>query len=512
MGDISIIVRIIVILIIFTILGLLAFYFIHKHGPNIQSSSVPSQVKTNISKGGVFFVGPDYGKGEPLIYRSITNVYYDAGICTDCPTACETATKIQNIIRADCTVDGLCKPVIVSSARDITNSYLASAKGNKMTQMDCSVIIDTSNDPTASYANQQAISLIEQAATKPWVSLWDFIRENRDQIITMGAQVGIQIILSKIIGEYAIVVMCLPGLLGSDANARYASGVMIGVFGGKEFLFQSLPAILKRMSGPIREVLVKAGDTVVDVAVQASTEFAAKAAAEAAARATASILEAMTGLLNPAFVIFDLLMITGIILDMVDPCGYNNTLSQDDINASQQAFDSVIFTSMLKAVGHAPVEWYAESIQEYNLICPSSTTDTKIIGKISRTDKEYLTRNENIFGGTGNECEDAEIPLRLAYTKQYQDSLTVNSLGQCVRNLTSAELDAKLSAIMGVPVTMPTGKDITNSGVFDSFQHVIDYVSLQVADNNVIVANFLSTYWYVVIILLIIILLIAFFL
>jgi hypothetical protein len=349
-----------------------------------------------------------------------------------------------------------------------------------------------------------------------WMSVWDFISAHKDQIIQLAAQVGMLEVLSKVIGEYSIVVMLLPGLFSSDSDTRYATGVQIGVFGGKALL-SSLKVGLEWMARPATQAAIAgSSDTIVEGASLATAEVAERTATEAAAASLAEVLGVALDFLNPVFDIVGFLMIVGMVLDMMDPCGLNNTLSKDDITSIQRSFDSALFTAMMKNVGTYPVEWYAENIQEYNLVCPTSSSTSTSVGRLSKATKNYLTRPENIFGGTApndtNDCATTELALRLQYTKQYQNSLTTNSLGQCVRPMSNSELEAKCSDILGVPVTLPTGSDVAKTGLFGQFQKAIDYASLILADDNVIVANFLSTYWYVVAIALIVILLISFFL
>ena len=511
--EVSTKIRIIIILIFFTIIGLIILYFVHKNKKNTNAiPSIPQQISSNISKGGVFLTGPSSIQGQPLIYRDLNNKYYNAGYCIDCPSACSVAVPILDVIKTDCSSKTNCLPVLVSSAQNLTNSYIEQAGSNIMTQKDCSVVIDTSGDPSSTYANQQAMSLVAQSANGIWSNLWDYLSAHKDMILNMAEQMGEQLAISKllpkIISEYAIVIVMLPGLLSSDANTRYVSGVNIGIYSGKDLIFSSLPKALNAFAESSEDAISEVSNTAMDAAISSATEIAAQATEEVAAKMVASVLESMAEeVIDPAFSIITILQLVGIVLDSIDPCGYGNTLDQDDINSTKTAFDSALFTSLLNNVGHVPVEWYAENIKEYGLTCQD-----KSIMKISRLSKDYLTRPENIFGAPADDCVNVETQLRLNYTKQYQDSLTYNSLGQCVLKLTNDEFNKKLSNIFGQQINLPSGKDLKSTGMFNEFRKTLYYVSNELANNNVVVANFINTYWYVVAILLVVILLISFFL
>jgi len=424
-----------------------------------EKSSSSSQ-QEEIQKNGVFVLAPD----QTLIYKTTDNKIYNAGPCSNCVSACAGALELQDVYRADY-INGGYVPVLVSSAQDLAKSYLDSAVG-ELTQEQCLSVISTTNDPAADMINEKTEELISQSTTSSFISIFGFIKENKEEILNLAEQFGVQTVLSKVIGEYALVVMCLPALLSGDGNLQYAAGVQLGVFGGHSFIYETLPRVLESVT---ENATVEAGAAEFDVAIEISTEITTKMVTEATAEALSSIIEFTALAMDPLFDLVAFMALVGIVFDLIDPCGLKNTLTPEMLAEISAGFDNAWFNNLMNNVGMIPVEWHAEYVKQFNIVC---SQDDQV-------------------------CNDNFNKASVGLSKTYQDSLTVNSLGQSIKKLSSAEFDAQCSEILGIPVKLDTGKGLSIS----SFKKTMDYVTLELANGNEIVADFLEEYWYIALLL-----------
>lgn len=509
--SVSIVSRAIIIGIIILIIVLLGWAFIKRNqNSTLEPSPItPASIQSNIQKGGIFMIGPSIISSQTLIYRDINNNYYNAGTCSDCPNACAIATPIQDIVKSDCS-NGTCKPVLVQSAADQISGYLKQAGKNVMTQVDCAVVLDTSGDPTSTYVNQQVMSMIVQDTSNAFVSLWDFMSDHSIQLKSLVVQYGAQVVLSDFIGEWSMIVMLLPAFLGSNAQAQYTAGVNTGVWGGKAFL-DSLPRVLRWLDET--KAAITPGDTILDTITTTTSAAGERAVEETVARSVSEVVETIGTVLGPVFDVVMYVQIIGMFLDIWDPCGLGNVISSDDINAIGAAFDQALWKTMLQTTGKVPVEWYADLVPDYELLCPSSDGTLTSRGHISKSTLDRLTRNSRDLepgfkDNPTDKCSNEWLALSLAYTKQYQDSLPINALGQCVRPLSASEINDRCSSILGMEVRL-NNDGVVNATV-SKLKKALDYTSLQLADQNQVVANFISTWWYILVILLIVLTIIAF--
>lgn len=481
-----------------------------------QSSSIsqppitPKSLESKIQKGGIFMIGPSTVTGQALVYRDMNNVYWNAGTCSDCPNACAVGVPVQDIVKSDCS-SGTCKPILIQSASDVMAGYLAQAGKNVMNQVDCAVVMDTSGDATSTYVNNQIISMFAQDTASVFVSVWDFMQAHSDQLVNLVQQFGEQDILSRFIGEWSIVAMLLPGLMGTSAQTQFITGINLAVWGGKAML-DFLTRATRYVSSPAVQAAIEDGTlewNSLSKATAVASVAGDRAVEEGIAATVSNVLETVGEILGPVFDLVMMVQMVGMFLDIWDPCGLQNALTADDLKLIGQGFDQALWSTMLQATGKVPVEWYAEYVGDYQLLCPTSSSKTGNTIKIKRNEFQKLTRNaHDLSGSDATDCENDWLVKSMAYQKLYQDSLTTNALGQCLRPLTQDEINQRCSSILGIPINLsPDGMVRTSS---NKLQKALNYASLQVANGNQIIANWISTYWWILAILLIVLFMIVF--
>lgn len=494
---------------------LLSFLGIWIYVKRNQSSSgtspiTPKILESKIQKGGIFMIGPSTVAGQALVYRDMNNVYWNAGTCSDCPNACAAGVPVQDIIKSDCS-SGTCKPVLIQSASDVMAGYLTQAGKNVMTQVDCSVVMDTSGDAASTYVNNQIISMFEQDTAGVFISVWDFMQAHSDQLINLVTQFGEQLVLSQFIGEWSMVAMLLPGLLGTSAQTQFITGINLSVWGGKAML-DFLTRATRYVSSPAVQAAIEDGTLEWNSLSRASAVASItgdRAIEEGIAATVSTVLETVGEILGPVFDFVMIVQMVGMFLDIWDPCGLQNTLTADDLKLIGQGFDQALWSTMLQATGKVPVEWYAEYVGDYQLLCPTNNAKVGNKLRIKRDEFQKLTRNaRDLSGSDPTDCENDWLTKSMAYQKLYQDSLTTNALGQCLRPLTQDEINKRCSNILGIPINLsPDGMVTTTS---NKLQKALTYASLQVANGNQVIANWISTWWWILAILLIVLLVLVF--
>lgn len=485
----------------------------------------PKSLQSKIQKGGIFMIGPSTVTGQALVYRDMNNVYWNAGTCSDCPNACATGIPVQDIVKTDCS-SGTCKPILVKSASDVMAEYLLQAGKNVMTQVDCAVVIDTSGDAASTYVNNQIISMFTQDTSSVFISVWDFMQEHSDQLVNLISQFGEQLVLSQFIGEWSMVVMLLPGLMGTSAQTQFITGINLAVWGGKAML-DFLTRATRYVSSPAVQAAIEDGSLEWNSLNKASAVASIagdRAIEEGIASTISDVLETVGEILGPVFDFVMIVQMVGMFLDIWDPCGLQNALTADDLKAIGQGFDQALWSTMLQATGKVPVEWYAEYVGDYQLLCSTSGsnnssgsgTNSKSFRKVKlkRDEFQRLTRNAhdlsgyNLSSSDSTSCEDDWLSKSMAYQKLYQDSLTTNALGQCLRPLTQDEINQRCSGILGIPINLsPNGMVSTTS---NKLQKALTYASLQIANGNQVIANWISTWWWILAILLIVLFMMVF--
>lgn len=464
------------ILLILLITFVIICIFLNKN-QNISPSNGPNN---HILDGGVFYLATD----NSLIYRNKNNEYYYAGVCNSCQSACNYAVPIRDVYKT-VQVNNKFINILVESGDSKSNELKNLTNGKTITNYQCSSIVDPSDNPISNYINNQIVKDLNYDTTKPYLfpfkSIWDFFSDNKDEILTLIQQFGEIKVLSKLIGEYAMIYMFLPGLFNSDS--RLGTVYALSLFGGKTFLFETLPFMIRALSAEYEVVAKVTGDYLIDFNIVFTTQLIDRAVQLGIQENIALMLEEIGNFLAPVFDAIGFIMIIGMFLDMVDPCGLKNTMTNDDFDKFTNAFDQAFFQTLKTQV---PFEYFADYIPKYKLYC-------------------------NYDKDKSPECQE-QFQKRLLYTKQYQDSLKQNSLGECYRPLTIDEQNERLNTIFNTTtMRIPTVDEGNQYGFFNQIDRAIDYISFGLADNNYIVGQFFRQYWYILVLIIVVIILIVFF-
>ena len=564
--------RLVIIVCVVVIIGLLAYLYVKHNQPtdsntaqfiDVSTSGVAKILSDNIKGAGVFYRGVN----DVLIYRDQDNTYYNAGHCSDCPSACENSIYVQAVNKFYACPDlppeskNLCSDVdknnpnkFVSvqmmSADQYTQQLITNAGSNTLNTNDCVNLVNEIPGQHTDLSNELALAAAQKAMDSGFTTLWDYLKSRKDQILQLGGGVIEFTLLSKLIGEYAIFVMMAPML--TTPQGRYTFTVQSGYFISSRFwnkaINGSLKNALESMGTEAEDRLANlAGDNIAEYGVRLGTDIAERALTRVAAESTIMAIEFASSLLDPAFWAIDMLMLVGMILDAIDPCGLENSLSEDDLANISTSYNNLFFNEALQIYNKFPVEWFAEYVPEYGLNCAlikvqkdkeeerdRSRGEDKGSLLISESGLDMLTREENRFihidiedGRESNEentegenenkgvkaddsCTDSKDPccadniLKEQFQNEYFNALKVNSLGQCITPVTNEFLYEQLVNIFGVanvqPLPWPNANDILHAS---DFSKIIDYLGIRLANNNIVVANFIDTYWYFILALLI---------
>lgn len=437
--------------------------------------------------------------------KNDSDEYYYVGTCNDCPGGCQNAFGINDISTlVDCsdpqnfsfccssgTGNTGCVSVgfiekKIKDKEDVLNEIQSVSKNNpRLTTNDCMYIINQQSGATGTSTHNlpdnQDISDYAKFINESkelGTDLLDFLKKNKENLIQMVELMGMQKSLGKFFGEYSELVFIMPML----QNGQWTeAGIMGGFIVGKNLLPEALPWVIENI--PL------AFDYLVDFTLeQIGVEIASTLAVNSVVVSESVIGPTIGVALEGIFEAAAAVQMFGMIMDMIDPCGLQNTISQDDINKVSQAMDQIFYINILNS-GTYPIFYTADKVPEYKFNCSGKTQD--------KNDPCY-----EFADFTKNAIND------------YFNSLTVNAYGQCIRNYTDQEIASFLTNLLGITVT---ADDIKNSkkimiapdNIKSSINRLLKTYSLSLADNNIIIADYIYKYWYIVLILLFVIILIV---
>ncbi len=223
---------------------------------------------------------------------------------------------------------------------------------------------------------------------------------------------------------------------------------------------------IESISASLTEYLAgKAGQSFINCA--AIQGMISTAIMESEATALAKQIASLTlESLDVAGTIFMIVNLIGMFLDIIDPQGYNQYISQDMIDKLQATFDTEVNNAYLggSATYQLPVEYYVDSSYFVNSI---------LFNRDSGSNDIVMSHDDQ---------------LRLSqYNADYLCELLVNSRGETIRWPDSA---------------VDNTKHLTShqiSGVWDQSTFAL-------AHGNITVYEFISKYWYIVLIFLLLVL------
>jgi hypothetical protein len=508
----NLLIKFLIILIILIIIGIILFIYIRRHNLPPTSSDIkpndPTDINDSVATGGVYLLGT----GNKLIYKTVSGDIYSAGDCSNCPTACVSALPIEDIytfISCNDLPDSsktLCNPVdrfnkdkyvpvLIKSAEIYTNELLAQSKGI-LTLVDC---VNTLNPGTSSIdklQNEQVLKIVRDALVSGASSIWDFFSNNKSEIIDLIGNTGEMFAYSAVFKHFAIFVMLIPSLdteRGRIAFATFA-GFELTKKVWTKYVKIWLDQAIKSMTVSLEEkIFEEASGKFFEYSLKLSAELLSRVVIKGIVYSIRSALEIISFLTEGVFFFIDFLMIVGMIVDAFDPCGLNQTLSGDDVAKISDAFNEAYYRQTLQGYNTIPVEWYAENIAEYNIICGLNDINSTALSSI-------------VFADDNDPCKNDNDTLR-KYSNIYFDALKVNSFGQCIQNVSNEYIKDKLTTL-GFPTNQWNASQLKLTS--SDFSQLVDYLAIQAANQNIIVAAFLKKYILLVIVIIILVILIAF--
>lgn len=187
--------------------------------------------------------------------------------------------------------------------------------------------------------------------------------------------------------------------------------------------------------------------------------------------AAASVAEFLTVGLNVAFIIYDLVMLSGMLLDMIDPYGFNNQLSGENLLDISNKFNTIFMQVVLAHLrlpegNNWPMEFFADNL-------------------ISKTDLgEDFTRNK--------------IAIMSSYQTQYLNSLIVNSRGQFIYRNQNEKVNKDNLPYAIRKADLPSKLLSINNTMLYLY-----------GNDNIVVSNWINRNWLLILLLVIIIIIIA---
>jgi hypothetical protein len=345
-------------------------------------------------------------------------------------------------------------------------------------------------------------SLLTQWFTNKWTSIEDFFSaKNRDIILQVVEQFGPIIGIGMLSSHLAIMYMILPMIFNGNSLDREKGEIMAG----EHFI----PLLLKTFAEKMSELSVSKFATdilkLTDGEIMESSFISGLAAfRECIVSLKESVSEVLTFLdeipgVNFVSVALQLLMVLGMFLDALDPCGLNSDrFSQDILLNYKKSFDRTIGL----VISNYNDPFNASNVCDYKLMTLSQywslcLPDDDPGKKMKQTDY----------------ANDDMLKMQ-QYSQEYLTSLKVNSRGEMIKPfITNDELYTLLTQNFSkidwsdIKNGMKTSdlKDLYSSSMFQA------QFDIMFADNNVIVANYVAHYKYVIAIFFFILLCIVFY-
>ncbi len=491
--------KLIIVIVVIAIV-IIFVYLYTKKKTTVDNSNTLDVVNSSLQQSGVFL----RGTYDTLFYRDSNQVYYNAGTCSDCPSGCENSIEIQPIYKFYSCDNippdkvGLCPTpdpnkfvsIEIMSAEDYTKSILDKCGNNKIDVNQCVSILNSEGENT-NLANQIAISAAQKSVDSGHQSIWDYLSSRKTELESLGGQIIEFSLLQKVIGDYAMIVMMLPLL--NTSQGRYILCVQSGMFIANKFWTKGINGILKNALSSIdteaeTRLATLADNSLYEYSIRLTTEICERTLSRAAAEALVAAISIVNAVLDPLFDAIDFLMIVGMILDAIDPCSLENSLSDSDLVNISNSYNNAFYIQTLQSFNTYPIEWYAEFVPDYGLNCQITKDGlNKVVGA----------------------C-DADNILKEQFQDEYYKNLTVNSSGQTIINVDNQYLYNKMTEA-GFKVSDPSTWTTPNNGLgVSNFTKVIDYVADSMADDNVLVSKFIRKYWYLFLMLCVIIVLILY--
>jgi hypothetical protein len=295
----------------------------------------------------------------------------------------------------------------------------------------------------------------------------------------------------KWVGNFVLFGMVLQGFLGAYGSGgnewdRQKAWLMSGQILTHKVVGWIGERVAQLSKGEVAEMVETADGSIFDVALQVGQKCVDSVLTEFS-DVIGSMIAGASSLLEVVAVV----QLLGMFLDMVDPCNLNdpaNNLTQESINQVQQASDMGLSINLhgLDKVVWDPLRNFCD----FPLVDPA--TCDKQVGQCSS--------NQN-----AQACADAKAKFK-QYQKQYLDSLTVNSYGQCIRKtpLSNKELAALFKKYVGGQINWDAIASIDKTNYTDALlptSNTLRELDVMLVNGNAVVQVYANQYWWVLLII-----------
>jgi hypothetical protein len=481
-----------------------------KNPINNNSPTIPNSIPTpNPNKISVYIMSSDSGK---LYMRDKDGNYWDAGLAVDCPAISSDFNTIviddvysiynkKNLPDKYKDYPG-CKnvsnnsycAVMTQTKTEYENYIQKNTKGvYKPNPITCD-IGSKGGSPSTDFGK-----LLLSQLKNFGKSILDFFTENKEELEQIATQLSPIIAVSYVFSKYAETQILTPFvapffimLQSADINNPKAE---------EQPAIQSSFMLFKAGIDKLSNILSKnSGLSLENTTSGELADASIEAATDAAVEVSVAMSISTTALNTIAFAAggVEIVMMAGMILDVIDPCGLSKGfIDQDIMDRIKSSFDKSLYN---QTNGNSyPTIWNAEFNCEYQL-------------------------NPNIYW---NQCMTPEQQSKISlddftkdfndtikkYKNEYLGSLKVNSQGQCLKSLTNIELQHFLEQL--VPnVNWSQIGSMTNTDIKKiklPMNNTLRTIDLLFTDNNVIVASYLDKYWYLVLLFIMVLILVIIF-
>lgn len=511
--------NIILIIIVLILVISVIVYFIYKNRPGADSG----KTGYNIDIRGQFLLDE---ANDDLYYRDLENNFYSAGKCEDCPSACQIAFPIVDVTRSVNCFDpdnkDICKDqtsgfktVVTMTATDYLSSIKSKVKSQKKINLnECLYILNGGNGgatggtgstpvtPEQENDLKQIESFLSGFVTKGYRTIFDLFADHKEGWIELAKQLGPIVALSRYFGAWSMSYLIFPMIMEGQ---YFQAGVITGQIVTQEMIIKGLQYAITNLSKSVGQQALKnlEAENVEDMMAKFSADAIINASEDAAAQASFALLSNLSDLASGVFAAVGFAQMVGVVLDIIDPCGLNNTISSDDFKKISEAYDNAFYSGILKQDSY-PLLFTAEMVKDFDFQCTSKDTSS----------------SEVSLGGD-DPCDGYQLFLQNA-RNDYFNALQkngVNALGQCIESLSDQEFADKLNQTLGL-----TGKDAFSAGqiaeakqgfcnsdfITQEFNKFMNIVDISLADDNVIIAGYLRKYWYIIFSVILVLILVVF--
>lgn len=345
-----------------------------------------------------------------------------------------------------------------------------------------------STDPTNGPNNSNNTFL--QYFGKKFRNIEEYLASRKDEIIKFAQQFGVIVAASKFIGHFAVIYFILPQFFSGNKIEMIKAGLMTG-----QILFQWVMSKLVEFSAAM--AAGGAEKFISDSLFESVSRWAVEASAVISKEAFEMTATILSDGINPILELVAVIQLIGMIIDTVDPCGLtseNANLTQAILNTYRDAIDKTVF---VKTGGETyPTVFDPTLICDYNLDC-------------NYVYNNCLTADQKAGKSIDDYCKTDNDKYQ-QYMNEYLSNLKVNSVGQCIGDISNAKLRKLFEQYVGGGIDWSPIEQITKKDISLPDNKTLQSLDLLLVDDNVIAASYVNKYWYLFLSFFILVLIVLF--